>query len=297
MLRWRLLSAAVIVSVLLGIVGLDYQQVGLGRPGVWLAPLLLIITGMAAWEVLGLLHAGGYQPRKIATTIATVAVAASFCGPIIFPAWTAGKGWSELPFAAVTIAILAALAWELPRFRGDGKSLVQSAWAIYTILYIGLLIGFLTPLRLFHSNSWGMLALVSTLTITKFADTGAFVVGKTLGRTKLTPLLSPGKTVEGAIGGIATACLVAWLLQRFLLPWLIVEPPESQAIAWCVYGALLAFAGMLGDLAESLLKREMHQKDSSRWLPGLGGVMDIVDALLFAAPVSWLCWSLGLIGP
>jgi phosphatidate cytidylyltransferase len=279
-LRWRLLSAAVIIPSVLVLVGLDYQC---GNPGAWLLPLLLTLTGMAAWEVLGLLHAGGHHPRKALTTLAAIAVAASFCGPIVLPQYfPAGITSFTPPFVAITIAVLAALSWELPRYNGDDKTLV---------------FGFLSPLRLWHDNAWGMIALVSMLTITKFADTGAFVFGKTLGRTKLSPLLSPGKTVEGALGGVLTACVVAWLLQRFLIPWLVVGPVREQSLAWVVYGFLLTLAGMAGDLVESLLKREMHTKDSSRWLPGLGGVMDIVDSILFAAPVAYGCWSLGLIGP
>jgi phosphatidate cytidylyltransferase len=64
-----------------------------------------------------------------------------------------------------------------------------------------------------------------------------------------------------------------------------------------IYGVVLAIAGMLGDLAESMLKRDMERKDSSTWLPGLGGVLDIIDAVLFAGPVAWLCWVFGLVGP
>jgi len=294
-LRWRLLSAAVIIPSVLVLVWLDYHC---GNPGAWLMPLMLTLTGMAAWEVNGLLRAGGQNPRPMLTTVFAVGVAASFCLPIVVPqSWLTGIAVTGPPLIAVTVAVLAILAAELPRFNGNGQSLSQAAWGIYTILYIGLLFGFLAPLRLFHGNAWGMIALVSMLTITKFADTGAFVFGKTLGRTKMTPRLSPGKTVEGALGGVFTACCVAWLLQRFLIPALVTGPIREQAGAWICYGAILAAAGMVGDLVESLLKREMHTKDSSRWLPGLGGVMDIVDSILFAAPVAYACWVLGLIGP
>jgi phosphatidate cytidylyltransferase len=114
----------------------------------------------------------------------------------------------------------------------------------------------------------------------------------------MTPVLSPGKTWEGAAGGVAAACLAAWACFRFLGPWLIgasyVQPPLWAVL---IYGLVLALAGMAGDLAESMLKRDMQRKDSSTWLPGLGGVLDIIDALLVAAPVSYLCWIGGLLGP
>ena len=97
---------------------------------------------------------------------------------------------------------------------------------------------------------------------------------------------------------MATACLTSWLFfhyaGRLLIGSTYVEPSLAAVLA---YGALLAVAGMAGDLAESLLKRDMQCKDSSTWLPGLGGVLDIIDAVLFAGPVAWLCWTFGLVGP
>jgi phosphatidate cytidylyltransferase len=143
-----------------------------------------------------------------------------------------------------------------------------------------------------------MLALLSLLVIVKTADTGAFAFGKSFGRHKMTPALSPGKTWEGSIGGLATAGLASWAMFHFAGPELVgtgyVEPPLLAALA---YGLLLGVAGIIGDLAESLLKRDMERKDSSSWLPGLGGVLDIIDSVLVAGPVAWLCWVFGLVGP
>ena len=151
-------------------------------------------------------------------------------------------------------------------------------------------------LRLHGDNARGMLALVSMLVIVKMADTGAFFVGKNLGRHKMTPILSPGKTWEGAIGGVVVACLVSWAIFHWL-GWSLVGPAYRRPaiVATLAYGGTLALAGMLGDLAESLLKRDMERKDSSTWLPGLGGVLDIIDAPLVAGPIAWLWWATGLI--
>jgi len=160
------------------------------------------------------------------------------------------------------------------------------------------LFSFVALLRLHKSNEWGLLALISVLAITKMADTGAYFFGRAFGRHKMTPILSPGKTWEGAAGGILAACAASWACFHWFGPWLVqsqyVEPP---VIASLLYGLILAAAGMHGDLAESLLKRDMQQKDSSTWLPGLGGVLDIVDSVLVAAPCAYLCWVLGLVGP
>jgi len=151
---------------------------------------------------------------------------------------------------------------------------------------------------MYHDNQWGMTALLSVIIIVKVSDSGAYTVGRTFGKHKMAPRLSPGKTIEGAIGGVITACLTSWLVFQFLVPVLVDEPGSpTRLLATIVYGLIVAIAGMLGDLAESLIKRDCEQKDSSRWLPGLGGVLDVLDSVLAAAPAAFVCWAVGLVGP
>ena len=166
------------------------------------------------------------------------------------------------------------------------------------VAYAGLLLSFIVQLRLFHSHQWGMVALVSTVLITKMSDTGAYFTGRLLGRHKMAPVLSPGKTIEGGIGGLVAAGLAATFCYTVLPPWLVDgEVSRGPWWGWLCYGMIVAAAGMLGDLAESLMKRDAQRKDSSSWLPGLGGVLDVLDSLLFAAPPAYLCWAMGLVGP
>jgi phosphatidate cytidylyltransferase len=135
-------------------------------------------------------------------------------------------------------------------------------------------------------------------------DIGAYTVGRLIGRHKMAPLISPGKTIEGAFGALAFSCLGAWLAFQFVVPWTAEHSavamqwshPWSLWWGWIVFGLLVGAAGMLGDLAESLLKRDVGRKDSSTWLPGFGGVLDILDSLLLSAPVAWACWFFGLVG-
>jgi phosphatidate cytidylyltransferase len=108
-----------------------------------------------------------------------------------------------------------------------------------------------------------------------------------MGRTRMAPVLSPGKTWEGAAASIAGSLAAAWLV----LERLPIEPPTGPWGGWPVFGLAVGLAGMLGDLAESLLKREADVKDSGGSLGGMGGVLDLVDSLLFAAPVAWILWS------
>jgi phosphatidate cytidylyltransferase len=105
--------------------------------------------------------------------------------------------------------------------------------------------------------------------------------------------LSPGKTVEGALGSIVGGWLGAAII-IFLVAPLICELPIQKHWWWfLVYGAVVTLFGILGDLAESLLKRDAEIKDSSSWIPGMGGFLDVVDSLVFTAPVSYFLWLLG----
>jgi phosphatidate cytidylyltransferase len=122
--------------------------------------------------------------------------------------------------------------------------------------------------------------------LTWSSDTGAYFVGRLVGRTKLMPAVSPAKTVEGALGGVALSVIMCFVFVRTLLV------PQGQLglspTGMVLFGIAIAVAAQLGDLFESLLKREAHVKDSSGLLPGHGGFLDRVDSLLFVLPVAAL---------
>jgi phosphatidate cytidylyltransferase len=124
--------------------------------------------------------------------------------------------------------------------------------------------------------------------VPKCCDIGAYTVGRLLGRHRMTPVLSPKKTWEGAVGGVAAAILVAIGIDR-----LGPTPVLMKDYRWEVgFGLSVGIAGMLGDLAESLIKRDCQTKDASAVVPGFGGVLDVVDAIIFSAPASyvWFCF-------
>ena len=304
MLRWRLISATVILAILLTLIWLDYNRTAFGVAGAWLLPVLLAVSILATAEVLSLVRSKGHRPIGWPIYLGNLLIPAAAALPVVnelagrAPPASSPLGTFGWPLVALALAAGAVFVGEMSRFQRPGTAIVDAALSIFTLVYVGLLISFLALLRLFHGNAWGLTALLSTLVVVKMADVGAFAFGKNFGRTKMTPLLSPSKTWEGAVGGIATACLTSWAFFAYIAPAMIHSnyqaPPVWAAI---VYGILLALAGMAGDLAESLLKRDMERKDSSTWLPGLGGVLDIIDAVLFAAPIAWLCWVFGLVGP
>ena len=304
MLRWRLISATIILSILFGLIYLDVVYPIRGVAGAWLLPisLLAVVGGLA--ELLDMLASGGHRPARWAVYTGSLLVFLATCAPLGWPLLgntypadcPLGKlGW---PLTATAGATLLAFWAEVLRYREPGKALVNIALSVFAICYVGLLTSFLVLLRTVNSTEplWGMIALLSTISIVKMSDTGAYTFGRLFGKHKLAPRLSPGKTIEGLIGGLVTAVATALLWPLLLIPMILPEAATPSLVGWFLCGLMIAIAGVVGDLAESLLKRDMGCKDSGRWVPGLGGFLDILDSLLFAAPVAFTCWTIGLLG-
>lgn len=172
--------------------------------------------------------------------------------------------------------------------------------------YVGIPMASLTATRnLGIEANWGIAAIVTFIVVTKASDTGAYFTGKAIGRHKLIPRLSPGKTWEGAVGGVGLSVLVSYVCFRWFFP-LVVGWGESgdlvpqSSVPWwgpLVFGGCCAVAGMVGDLAESYFKRVCGVKDSGSLLPGMGGVWDVTDSLIGAAVPAFLCFAAGVAGP
>lgn len=185
-----------------------------------------------------------------------------------------GLNWVLWFLAGATLITLAA---SLVRFRAD-TMLADWLWTVGCIIYVGFLGSFIVLLRDFdNGRDWVYLALFSTFAV----DTSAYFTGRTFGRHKLAPAISPKKTVEGAAGGFVAGALFVPVAGQWWLP----EVPSGFLAA---LGAALVAMGIAGDLFESMLKRSAGVKDSSGLIPGHGGVLDRIDALLFAAPVYYV---------
>ncbi|MFC2051509.1 phosphatidate cytidylyltransferase [Chloroflexota bacterium] len=187
---------------------------------------------------------------------------------------------SSLAPLLLTSAMVLSLIWLLR--RPQENTFAGWAWTIAGILYIGWLLGYLVALRDLDINrtwqSWVFLAMFTTFA----SDTTAFFTGRALGKHRLAPQISPSKTWEGTIGGVFAAIAVSLL---FTLP-----TPFSLPFNWqqaIILGLLVSIFGQLGDLVESLLKRNMGVKDSSRLIPGHGGFLDRMDSVVFAGIVVY----------
>ena len=296
MLRWRLISSAVIISILIVLLCLDVQQ-NLGRPGIWISLIGFVVVILGTGELLHLLSSQDLRPLSLVVYVGSVGVYAAACVPVYWRDYPADcpighLGW---PFLGLAFGVGVAFVGEMWRFRSAGGVIVNVACSIFVMAYVGLLLSFLVPLRAFQGNHVGMAALLSVFVIVKVSDTGAYTVGRLIGRHKMAPILSPGKTIEGAVGALVTACLCSVLYFQFLVPVLVDSPQATAIWASGLYGLIVGLVGMIGDLAESLIKRDCGQKDSSAWMPGLGGVLDVTDSVLAAAPAAYICWAAGLV--
>jgi len=245
-----------------------------------LAALLASIAALGAWELFRIARAGGIEPLGVWG----IPLAA------LFPLAVHGvrHGFNPPP-AAMVVAALGVLATAIWTRGVGGRPLAATAITIFGAVYTGATLSFGYALRYhrFTVDAKGGTALILLPVILTWAsDIGAYAVGRLLGRHKLIPAVSPGKTVEGAVGALVTSVLICWLYVRFVL-----RPAAQLAMApWAIVTFALAVSvtAQLGDLAESLLKREAGVKDSSRLIPGHGGVLDRFDSLLFVLPVAYL---------
>jgi phosphatidate cytidylyltransferase len=187
--------------------------------------------------------------------------------------------WSALPSIPLilTIGLMTFLTVRLLRADALQHCLTDAAVLLLGVSYVGLLLGHLLLTRALPDGHWLILFLFF---VTWAGDTGAYYAGTALGKRQLAPRISPKKTVEGFVGGVTLGVLVAFLAGHWLVP--SFSPGDCLAL-----GLLLSLAGLLGDLAESALKRGAGVKDSGSLIPGHGGMLDRLDSLLFTAPTFY----------
>lgn len=186
------------------------------------------------------------------------------------------KRW-ELFFIVVALLFLTLMQF---RRRNNSGVIVDISTTIFGIIYVAWFFSFLVKI-IYLPNGMGLLA--SMLMMTKFGDIGAYLVGTRFGKTPLIPRISPKKTVEGSLGGLLFSILGAFVSKPFL---------GLSYLHLVVLGFCLNILGQLGDLSESLLKRDCGVKDSGSIFPGMGGILDEIDSLLFAAPVFYFYMSI-----
>jgi len=187
-------------------------------------------------------------------------------------------------FSTILVMGFALTVFALSRSKQLQGVISGATFTVATAGYIALGFGLLLLLRRDHSAWW----IFGVIAIVKMCDTGAFFIGCNLGKRKLVPWISPAKSWEGLIGGLVTASLTAVGLAAANNHWLLDEPTIPLLYA-AFLGILFGLLGQLGDLLMSVFKRDSGIKDASSVLPGLGGVLDVLDSLLIVSPIAyWL---------
>lgn len=299
MLRWRLLLGSLLIAALVTLCWLDHHAT---LPGPYLFPLALLATILGSSEIIYMMRAGGMHPLPwVVYTGNILLLVSNWVAPLLAHSTRAASATrvgtvadDQWPLLALGIGVLLAFLGEMQRYEKPGGVVINLASAIFALAYVGVLLSFVVQLRML----WGIGALASLVVVVKMGDTGAYTVGRLIGRHKMAPVLSPGKTIEGLVGHLVFACVGSWLAFTWLVPQTLADPAAfaNRWWGWLTFGLLVGTTGLLGDLAESLIKRDVGCKDSSNWLPGFGGTLDILDSILLAAPVAWFCWACGLVG-
>jgi phosphatidate cytidylyltransferase len=292
MLGWRLAMSALLIPALIGIFYLD-ARAGASAPYLLAFAVLLAMRGAA--EMVWLLRTRSFQPHlEVVSGGCVLVVAASWYGRLGLAPVAIGPAGDTLTAVLMTYALVILVLFTLAaaRYREPGRNLETLAAEILIVSYIGVLIGVTAQLRWVAGADAGYLVLGSLVLVTKMGDVGAYTLGRLFGRRKMVPRLSPGKTWMGGLGALLGSGLAALVWLQFATP---LFHPAWQPCRWywaVLYGVIVGVAGIIGDLCESLIKRDVGQKDSAPLMPGFGGLLDLIDSVIFAGPVAWLLWKI-----
>jgi phosphatidate cytidylyltransferase len=306
MLRQRLVVGTLLILWALAVLGLD--------PAPYFPILLCFAVVVLLALTFELHHLLSVELRPNLTLLlggTLLLVLVNWAKPLGLPgdplAWLCG---------AMIVNLMLAFLNEARTYREPGLVTRRLALTFFAWGYIGLLGSFLVQLRWYNAAAGtgpSTTALLLAIFVPKMCDTGAYFTGRLIGKHKMTPVLSPKKTWEGAAGGLVLAALTSVFITHLVGRQWVFEPSRYADFPLCrdillgipgwawslLFGVVIGLVGMIGDLMESLLKRDLGQKDASSVVPGFGGLLDVFDAILFSAPVTfgilhWLSWSAGM---
>ncbi len=256
MLKERLVSSVLIISAIVLILFVD-----------WLVGIVIVLLTIAGlYEFFTMVEKKGISIYKYFGIVMGAIIPLS-----IVYRFELTRNWE---FFFIVLALLFLIIMQFRRRQNSG-TVVGISVTMFGILYISWFLSFIIKIRYLH-NGFGL--LVTLLLVTKLGDIGAYLIGSRFGKTPLMPRISPKKSVEGSIGGLIFSILGAFACKSFL-------PLSYLYLAFV--GLFLGVLGQLGDLSESLMKRDCQIKDSGNLFPGMGGILDLIDSLLFTAPVFY----------
>jgi phosphatidate cytidylyltransferase len=282
-LQARLLTASILIPWVLFVIA---------QGGLWVLGTVVVVTLLGQREFYGLIEDKGAHP------IMGFGLTAGAALPVV-----AYVGTEYHATVLMTVTLLVVMIAALGR-RQISEALASISGTFFGIFYVGWLLSHAIVLREFHrvmvtrygeaatsglsiAPESGAFLLTFTLAVVVGSDAGAYFAGRAYGERKLAPRISPGKTVEGAIGGVIGGTFVGLVFKAIFNIW---WPDLSAVLGWVlvvVFGVVLSVVAIVGDLVESLLKRDAQVKDAGAMLPGMGGILDRIDSPLLAIPVMY----------
>ncbi|MDO4245155.1 MAG: phosphatidate cytidylyltransferase [Deinococcus sp.] len=246
-------------------------------------PALVAVSIFGLHEYFRMLDRNDLDVRRLSVGLFGAAlIVASLPMLADTPPWPGGS-WREV---VLSIAVGALLVLEV--INPGERPLERVVYSLFGLLYIPWLLGYFLLLRYSPNADEGLLYFALPLLATFAADIGGFFAGHFFGKRKLAPEVSPGKTVEGAVGGLVFSFLVVLMVSQVADIW---NPLQAF-----LYSIVVASASQLGDLSESLIKRALRTKDSGNSLPGHGGFLDRLDSLMFAVPATYFFLNISTFG-
>ena len=271
----RLISAIAMWAIALSVIFSGNETVFL---------LLIGSLGMAGlWEYFRMIERSGMRCFK---AFGMICGAASFIGSFLALRTNSQTAAYDFEMFVLLVFLFGVFARQMFRPTSKNAPLETMAYTLFGLLYVAWLFNFMTKIvyvipRTSEGATVGQFYVLFLVVVTKFADMGAYLVGSRIGRHQMIPHISPAKTWEGFFGSLVFAVIGSYLL-IFLMPRQLAWLNVLHATA---LGLLIGLAAVVGDLGESIIKRSTGVKDSGAVLPGIGGMLDLIDSLLFSAPI------------
>jgi phosphatidate cytidylyltransferase len=285
MLGWRLAVSAVLIPLLIAIFVIDHRS---GESAFWLLGLCILLVWRGSYEFADLLRTRSFDPSfPLIGGCSTAVVLAAWYGQLYDAELSSlGAAMTVLSLSLLLIFLRSAI-----RYREPGRSMETVGADLLGVSYLGALIAVTVQLRWVAGAQAGYLVLASLVIGAKCGDIGGYTLGRLFGKAKLVPRLSPGKTRMGGFGALLGSSLACWAWLHFA-PGYFFDGAAPCPAGWSLlYGAVIGVVGLVGDLAESLIKRDVGKKDAANLMPGFGGLLDLLDSVLYAGPVAFVLWK------
>ncbi len=275
-MQTRIAIGSLIILVLAAMFWMDIHW-----GGYFICLVAMAVTGAALYELFAMARTVGLRPFRVVGIAFGMALLPYYLWSEVLPGVLGLRAFAALILAPVFALILALMACACSRREGLEPQLRNISVTAFGVLYVALPMTFLVQTR-FLNEGWNLIVLV--IAVTKASDSGAYFAGSLLGKHALAPRISPKKTVEGAVGGVLGSVLVSVAMAYAMSIRTLLD---RGLLATIGFGVVVAIASQVGDLTESIVKRSVGAKDSGRMLPAFGGVLDLIDSFLVAAPIAY----------